>query len=156
MLTSQQNPPAGWYPDPIGESQFRFWDGGMWTDAHDDHPLDYLPPIPDLPPVSEVPPPPTDVLSPWGAAFHVLKTEFLRSLGIKKKKVPAAETQRRYPTRDMVGEVMRRDEGRCVECGAVNALQIDHIIPFSKGGATSVENLQVLCGPCNREKSDKI
>ncbi len=34
--------------------------------------------------------------------------------------------------------------------------QIDHIIPVSKGGKTTLSNLQVLCANCNREKSDKI
>ena len=52
--------------------------------------------------------------------------------------------------------VYRKDGGRCQECGATEDLQFDHIIPFSKGGATSVENLQLLCGKCNREKSNKI
>lgn len=52
--------------------------------------------------------------------------------------------------------VYRRDGGRCQECGATEDLQFDHIIPFSKGGATSVENLQLLCGKCNRAKSNKI
>lgn len=35
-------------------------------------------------------------------------------------------------------------------------LEIDHIIPVSKGGLTSEENLQTLCWKCNRAKSDKI
>lgn len=52
--------------------------------------------------------------------------------------------------------VWKRDGGCCVKCGATEDLQFDHIIPFSKGGATSIENLQILCGTCNREKSNKI
>ncbi|HIS15474.1 MAG TPA: HNH endonuclease [Candidatus Scatomorpha merdavium] len=35
-------------------------------------------------------------------------------------------------------------------------LEIDHIIPVSKGGRTAEENLQTLCWKCNRAKSDKI
>ena len=35
-------------------------------------------------------------------------------------------------------------------------LEIDHIIPISKGGCTVEENLQTLCWKCNRAKSNKI
>ena len=58
--------------------------------------------------------------------------------------------------REVVDAVYRRDGGRCVYCGSTENLQIDHIIPFSKGGASTVENLQLLCAKCNREKSDHI
>lgn len=32
----------------------------------------------------------------------------------------------------------------------LDQLQFDHVHPWSKGGLTTVENLQLLCGPCNR------
>lgn len=48
--------------------------------------------------------------------------------------------------------VMERDEHACAQCGATDELQIDHIIPVSKGGPTDEDNLQVLCGDCNRKK----
>jgi hypothetical protein len=48
--------------------------------------------------------------------------------------------------------VFERDGGRCVECGGNFDLQYDHVIPFSLGGATTVDNLQLLCGDCNRKK----
>ncbi|SRR6266851_5164897 len=45
---------------------------------------------------------------------------------------------------------------KCASCGSTEILEIDHIIPISKGGSSGVENLQVLCHSCNRKKSDTI
>jgi len=53
-------------------------------------------------------------------------------------------------------EVYARDGGVCVMCGAREYIEFDHIIPRSKGGATTVANLQILCRRCNSEKSDQI
>lgn len=52
--------------------------------------------------------------------------------------------------------VWERDGGRCVDCGASFDLQYDHVIPLALGGADTVENLQILCAPCNREKGAAI
>ncbi len=53
-------------------------------------------------------------------------------------------------------KVWNRDGGRCVKCGSNIKLEFDHIIPFSKGGANTYRNLQLLCEKCNRKKSNKI
>lgn len=53
-------------------------------------------------------------------------------------------------------EVWRRDHGRCCECGSTSYLEFDHVIPRSRGGATSVGNLQLLCRACNLKKRDRI
>jgi 5-methylcytosine-specific restriction enzyme A len=48
----------------------------------------------------------------------------------------------------------------CQECGAKQSdgatLEVDHIIPVSKGGDDSLSNLQILCATCNRKKSNKL
>jgi hypothetical protein len=49
-----------------------------------------------------------------------------------------------------------RDGGRCRACGTQVELQFDHVIPIAFGGASTPENLQVLCGPCNRRKGAGI
>lgn len=52
-------------------------------------------------------------------------------------------------------EVFKRDNYRCRECGATNketTLEIDYIVPVSKGGTNHISNLQTLCKKCNRAK----
>ncbi|WP_197504633.1 HNH endonuclease [Mycobacterium sp. 852002-51163_SCH5372311] len=53
-------------------------------------------------------------------------------------------------------EVWQRDRGHCIQCGANMNLEFDHIIPWSKGGASTVGNVQLLCRPCNLVKSDRL
>jgi excisionase family DNA binding protein len=50
--------------------------------------------------------------------------------------------------------VALRDGGRCRQCSSVKDLHFDHVIPWSKGGASTVANIQLLCGSCNRAKRD--
>ena len=59
-------------------------------------------------------------------------------------------------------KVLARDNYVCRACGFGGssnyafALECDHIIPESVGGNAKVENLQCLCGACNKAKSDKL
>lgn len=54
--------------------------------------------------------------------------------------------------------VLMRDGARCQLCGATvqsgATLHVDHKTPWSKGGETVIENLQILCEQCNIGKSD--
>lgn len=42
----------------------------------------------------------------------------------------------------------------CMCCGSTEKVSIDHVIPISKGGSKSIENIQLLCIPCNVRKLD--
>ena len=52
--------------------------------------------------------------------------------------------------------IYKRDNYRCKKCGSTENLEIDHIIPISKGGKSTYSNLQTLCHKCNTEKGSKI
>jgi 5-methylcytosine-specific restriction endonuclease McrA len=53
---------------------------------------------------------------------------------------------------DVKIEVAVRDGGRCRQCGSNKELHFDHVIPWSKGGRNTVDNIQLLCRTCNRRK----
>ena len=52
-------------------------------------------------------------------------------------------------------ELARRQGLVCARCGREEPrknLVMDHVIPWSKGGPTTLENLQLLCDPCDKAK----
>lgn len=51
--------------------------------------------------------------------------------------------------------VHHRDGGRCVFCGTGQGwLELDHIVPWSAGGADESANLRLLCSDCNQTRSN--
>lgn len=50
--------------------------------------------------------------------------------------------------------IYKRDGGECVYCGDNHNLTLDHVIPKSKGGPNSWDNLVTACKKCNNEKGD--
>lgn len=63
------------------------------------------------------------------------------------------DTHRRKITRRAV---FARDNWTCQYCGARTQLTVDHVIPRSKGGDSSWENIVASCAPCNRRKGDQL
>ena len=55
-------------------------------------------------------------------------------------------------------KVLEAGGRRCALCGITSkdrALDVDHIVPHSKGGPSTFENLQILCSKCNRSKGNR-
>ena len=63
------------------------------------------------------------------------------------------DTHRRKITRRAV---FARDNWTCQYCGSRGQLTVDHVIPRSKGGDSSWENIVASCAPCNRRKGDAL
>jgi 5-methylcytosine-specific restriction endonuclease McrA len=52
--------------------------------------------------------------------------------------------------------VFLRDRFSCQYCGAREDLTFDHVVPRSKGGTTTWDNVVTACSPCNLRKSDRL
>jgi 5-methylcytosine-specific restriction endonuclease McrA len=52
--------------------------------------------------------------------------------------------------------VFLRDRFTCQYCGHHEELTFDHVVPRSKGGATTWENVVAACSPCNLRKGDRL
>lgn len=53
-------------------------------------------------------------------------------------------------------KIMERDKYTCLYCGQIGGkLEIDHVLPISRGGTNDVDNLVTACQHCNRQKHDK-
>jgi 5-methylcytosine-specific restriction endonuclease McrA len=63
------------------------------------------------------------------------------------------DTHRRKITRRAV---FARDGWMCQYCGSRSNLTVDHVIPRSKGGPSTWENIVASCAPCNRRKGDAL
>ena len=63
------------------------------------------------------------------------------------------DTHRRKITRRAV---FARDRWTCQYCGSRTSLTVDHVIPRSKGGTSTWDNIVASCAPCNRRKGDQL
>ena len=52
--------------------------------------------------------------------------------------------------------IFKRDNYKCLCCGSLDNLSIDHIVAINKKGENKISNLQTLCRSCNSRKSDKF
>lgn len=88
--------------------------------------------------------------------------ELKSEISAKINKSGHSKAQRSAMTNDLREAIKKRDNYTCCLCG--NSvfdepnllLEVDHIIPISKGGKTEASNLQTLCWRCNRKKKDNL
>ena len=67
-------------------------------------------------------------------------------------RIPFTKIKYNSPSRNLI---YKRDDYKCQYCGTTRNLTIDHIIPRSKGGLDTWENLVACCSTCNVKKGDK-
>jgi hypothetical protein len=82
---------------------------------------------------------------------QILSKRVIRLLNYVR--IPLSKLINQKPSRSMI---YARDGNKCQYCGATRNLTIDHVIPSSKGGDNSWENLTCACYKCNTKKGDKL
>lgn len=103
-------------------------------------------------------------VSPAGRSRHYNSWSFsaddmvcMAEKASSKQKVKSVE--RNKMTAKLRYQVLREDGFKCQICGRGAAdgemLEVDHIVPVSKGGLTVRENLRTLCHTCNQGKKDR-
>ncbi len=95
-----------------------------------------------------------EVVEHSGAVYHSERT----AVGLPN--VIRLRTYVTLPRRSMAGRISRRavfarDRHRCQYCGSERHLTVDHVVPRSKGGSDTWDNLVTSCAPCNRKKGDR-
>lgn len=85
-----------------------------------------------------------------------VKQSIDRAKSLASAKTAPLEAKRGQIPSDLRLLIWAKYEGSCADCGSSSELQFDHIIPVVMGGATSEENLQILCGSCNRSKGASL
>jgi len=68
-------------------------------------------------------------------------------------KLPLSKMRISKPSRAMI---YARDQHKCQYCGSTRKLTIDHVMPRSRGGEDTWENMVVACSSCNTKKSDRL
>jgi hypothetical protein len=61
----------------------------------------------------------------------------------------------RYVPDKLAAQVFSRDGDKCVDCGSTEKLELDHVLPISRGGKSELSNLAVRCRSCNRRKRSR-
>lgn len=87
-------------------------------------------------------------------AIEKFDIEFAREL----KRELCSKRRRQFGSvrESVILALMERDGYKCNKCGTLDNLQVDHIIPLSRGGTDDHDNLQFLCRRCNLSKRDRM
>ena len=89
----------------------------------------------------------------WGDGFGGGVADLMaRSAGIERTKASVPAYIKAVIPASLRTSVFERDAYRCIACGGHLDLTCDHIVPESKGGPTTIENLQTMCRSCNSKK----
>jgi hypothetical protein len=90
----------------------------------------------------------------WAPRFRelIVDGKFLVPAGIRLHRAIAFRLHNRRPTRQLI---LKRDRHTCQYCGQIGELTLDHVLPQSRGGGDTWENLVTACLPCNQRKADR-
>lgn len=85
---------------------------------------------------------------------HLEKARKYAVAGFHKRRTIKLIIESTLTTKEWI-EIVEKYGGKCLCCGRVGNITMDHVIPISKGGPHSAANIQPLCGSCNSSKGTK-
>jgi hypothetical protein len=90
----------------------------------------------------------------WGQRFQdlIVDEAFLVPSAIRLHRPIAFRLASLRPSRHLI---FKRDRHTCQYCGRRTELTLDHVMPQSRGGADTWENLVSACAPCNQRKANR-
>lgn len=97
-----------------------------------------------------------------GHEYHIIRRLFERQHNNLRRVKDLEAQEPRLIAQKFIGKakirnfIFKRDKNKCLCCGGVDKLEIDHIIPISRGGENKIGNLQTLCKNCNSRKRDNF
>ena len=96
-----------------------------------------------------------EVIEKWDRELHSERMTMTRPAVIRLRTYVAVprDVHRRKITRRAV---FARDRWTCQYCGSRSSLTVDHVVPRSKGGRSTWDNIVTCCAPCNRRKGDRL
>jgi hypothetical protein len=93
----------------------------------------------------------------WKKALGATARAMEKVGSTKPEAAPPPEPVKRDVSVGKRFEVLKRDSYTCMICRKPGGeLEVDHIIPVSRGGASTMDNLQTVCRDCNRGKGDRL
>lgn len=105
----------------------------------------------------------------WGRAYYQANKEKIQQSNLRWRlgnwdrlleSIRRGKARRRAACGSVSGSewlaIVKKQKGRCADCGKKRKLEMDHVWPVSKGGCAFAFNMAGRCAECNRRKSNKI
>jgi 5-methylcytosine-specific restriction endonuclease McrA len=101
----------------------------------------------------------------WLDANREMRAEELRQrVFTRRERARATQRRHTYKRRGASGRHTEKEwralcssfDERCAYCGARAALTVDHVVPITRGGSNSIENILPACMSCNRRKNARL
>lgn len=84
-----------------------------------------------------------------------LKGRIVSQNHVRKRRAILSQVESTLTNEEWI-HILKKFNYSCAYCGKRNTLEMDHVVPISKGGAHTVNNVVPACRKCNASKCDKL